>query len=193
MLERFRPLLEKILEPIAKELDINPNAVTIFSLIIATIAALSFALENLILGGVLIFLSGSLDVFDGAIARSNNRVTRFGAFLDSTIDRFSDAIIIIGLIVGGYTTDIIGILAIHSSVTVSYVRSNAESKGIPCAVGIGERATRLIILIAGAFVAAYVDRIYMSIAILILVFVAYTTVLQRIVHVWDWTNNPKSK
>jgi len=191
MLERFRPFLEKILDPVAKKLDINPNLVTVFSLIIAAIAAISFALGDLILGGVLILLSGLSDVLDGAIARSNNKVTRFGAFLDSTIDRFSDALIIIGLIAGGYTNWVIGVLAIHSSVTVSYVRSSAESKGIPCTVGIGERATRLIILIAGAFVAVYVDRMYMGIAILILVFVAYTTVLQRIVHVWNWTNNPK--
>lgn len=191
MLERFRPLLEKILNPIARELDIDPNLITIFSLIIAASAALSFALNNLVLGGVLIFLSGLLDVFDGAIARYHDKVTKFGAFLDSTMDRFSDAIIIIGLIAGGYTTWVFGVLAIHSSITVSYVRASAESKGIPCAVGIGERATRLIILMAGAFVAAYVDRMYMSIAILALIIISYTTVLHRIFHVWNWINKPK--
>jgi len=191
MFERFRPLLEKILEPIAKKLDINPNLISIFSLIIAAIAALSFASNYLILGGVLIFLSGLLDVFDGSIARYHNKVTKFGAFLDSTLDRFSDALILIGLIVGGYTNWVIGVLAIHSSITVSYVRASAESKGIPCTVGIGERATRLIILITGSFVAVYLGEMYMSIAILILMFVAYTTVLQRIVHVWNWTNNSK--
>lgn len=191
MLERFRPLLEKILGPIAKELDINPNLITIFSLIIAAIAALSFALDHLILGGILIFLSGLLDVFDGAIARYHDKVTKFGAFLDSTTDRFSDALIIIGLIAGGYTTWIFGVLAIHSSVTVSYVRASAEAKGIPCTVGIGERATRLVILMVGAFLAAYIDRMYMGIAIWALVIVAYTTVFQRIIHVWNWTNNPK--
>jgi len=191
MLERLRPLLEKILFPIAKRLDINPNLITIFSLILAIFAAISFTLHNLLIGGILIFLSGLLDVFDGTVARSNNKVTKFGAFLDSTTDRFSDAVIIIGLIAGGYTSWIIGLLAIHSSLTVSYVRASAESKGIPCNVGIGERATRLIILMIGAFIASYLGMYYMAIAILLLMFVAYSTVVQRIIHVWNWTNKPK--
>ena len=144
-------------------------------------------MNNLIIGGVLIFFSGLLDVFDGVVARYHNKVTKFGAFLDSTIDRFSDALIIIGLLAGGYTNWIIGILAIHSSLTVSYVRASAESKGIPCSKGIGERASRLIILIVGTVIATYIGRMYMAIAILILVFVAYVTVIQRIIHVWNWT------
>ena len=192
MFERFRPLVEKILNPIAKELNIDPNLITVFSLIIASIAALSFALNHLIIGGVLILLSGLLDVFDGAIARYHNKTTKFGAFLDSTTDRFSDALIIIGLAAGGYTTWVLGALAIHSSVMVSYVRASAESKGIPCTIGIGERASRLIILMAGTFIATYIGEIYMSVAILILVFVAYTTVLQRIIHVWNWIQKPKN-
>jgi len=193
MFERFRQPLEKVLEPIAKELNIDPNLITIFSLIIAAIAAIFFALNDLILGGVLILLSGLLDVFDGAIARYHNKASKFGAFLDSTTDRFSDALIIIGLIVGGYTNWVIGILAIHSSITVSYVRAIAESKGIPCTIGIGERATRLIILIAGAFIATQIGPMYMGIAILILVFVAYITVFQRIIHVWNWTKRAKTQ
>jgi len=188
MFERFRPFLEKILNPIAKKLDIDPNYLTIFSLIIAVLAAVSFGMNELILGGVLIFFSGLLDVFDGAVARCNNRVTKFGGFLDSTTDRFSDAFIIIGVIVGGYTNWVIGVLAIHSSVIVSYVRASAESKGIPCTVGIGDRASRLIILMVGAFLAPCIGKMYMNIAILILVFVAYITVFQRIIHVWNWTN-----
>ncbi|MCL2157647.1 MAG: CDP-alcohol phosphatidyltransferase family protein [Methanobrevibacter sp.] len=192
MFERIRPILEKFLSPIAKKIDIDPNLVTISSLIIAALAAVSFTLNELILGGVLIFLSGLLDVLDGAVARSQNKTTKFGAFLDSTTDRFSDTLIIIGLIAGGYTTWIIGVLAIHSSLTVSYVRASAESKGIPCTVGIGERASRLLILIVGAFVAAYLGRMYMGIAILILVIIAYITVIQRIIHVWNWTNRTKT-
>jgi len=191
MFERVRPFLEKFLSPIAKKIDLDPNLISISSLIIAALAAISFALNQLILGGALIFLSGLLDVFDGAVARSHNKATKFGAFLDSTVDRFSDAFIIIGLIAGGYTSWIIGVLAIHSSFSVSYVRANAESKGIPCTVGIGERATRLIILMIGAFVATYVGTMYMGIAILILVFVSYVTVVQRIIHVWNWTKRTK--
>ncbi len=187
MLERFRPVLKIILEPIAKRINIDPNIVTLCSPIIATISALSFSYGNLIFGGIFIFLSGLLDVFDGAIARYHQKTSRFGAFLDSTMDRFSDAIIIIGLILGGYTTWIMGILAIHSSLTVSYVRASAESKGIPCNVGIGERAVRLIILMIGAIMGTYIDRIYMSFAILILVFISYITVVQRIYYVWKFT------
>lgn len=189
MLERFRPLLKKILEPIAKQMNINPNIITVISPFIALISAVFFGTGNLVMGGLFILFSGVFDVFDGAIARYHNKTTDFGAFLDSTMDRFSDAIIIIGLIWGGYTTWFIGALAIHSAITVSYVRASAESKGIPCNVGIAERATRLIILVIGAFIAVILtNNIYMEWAIILMVILSYITVVQRIYHVWKLTS-----
>lgn len=194
MLERFRPLLKKILEPIAKRININPNILTVISPFIALIAAVFFGSGNLLMGGLFILFSGIFDVFDGSIARYHNKTSDFGAFLDSTMDRFSDAIIVIGLIWGGYTTWLVGVLAIHSAITVSYVRASAESKGIPCNVGIAERATRLIILVAGAFIAVALNNImFMGWAIILMVILSYFTVIQRIYHVWKLTRHERRK
>ncbi|OQD59682.1 archaetidylinositol phosphate synthase [Methanobrevibacter arboriphilus JCM 13429 = DSM 1125] len=188
MLERFRPLLKKILEPFAKRININPNILTLISPLIAIISAIFFGTGNLLMGGIFILISGVFDVFDGAIARYHNKTSDFGAFLDSTMDRFSDAIIIIGIIWGGYTPWLLGILAIHSAITVSYVRARAEAKGIECNVGIAERATRLIILMVGAFIAWIFGSIFMNWTIIILIILSYITVAQRIYHVWKKTS-----
>ena len=91
--------------------------------------------------------------------RKHSRITPFGGVLDSTLDRFADAFILIGIIYGGFVDPIIGILALHASITVSYVRARAESEGIECNVGIAERPERLVILMAGAFLGYFIDPV----------------------------------
>ena len=184
MLESLRPLLTKILNPIARNLNINPNIVTVISPFIAVLAAYGFAKHLLLLGCAAILLSGLLDVIDGAVARYHNRASKFGAFLDSTMDRFADAIIYIGIIFGGYCDWFVGVLAIHSAITVSYVRARAESQGVECKVGIAERAVRMIILMVGALIGYFTQPIYFTYVIYILVILSYFTVGQRIYHVW---------
>jgi len=192
MLERFRPFLKKVLEPIVKRININPNIITLISPFIAVISAIFFGTGNLLMGSLFILFSGMFDVLDGAIARYHDKTSDFGAFLDSTMDRFADAIIIIGLIWGGYTSWFVGVLAIHSSLTVSYIRARAESKGIPCNVGIAERATRLIILVAGTFISVILDNsAYVNWTVVFLVILSYMTVVQRIYHVWKLTSYKK--
>ena len=184
MLESLRPLLTKILNPLARNLNINPNVVTVISPFIAILAAYGFANHQLILGCIAILLSGLLDVVDGAVARYHNRASKFGAFLDSTMDRFADAIIYIGIIFGGYCDWFIGILAVHSAITVSYVRARAESQGVECKVGIAERAVRMIILMIGALIGYFTQPIFFTYTIIILVILSYITVGQRIYHDW---------
>ena len=184
MLESLRPLLTKILNPLARNLNINPNIVTVISPFIAILAAYGFANHLLILGCIAILLSGFLDVVDGAVARYHNRSSKFGAFLDSTMDRFADAIIYIGIVFGGYCDWFIGILAIHSAITVSYVRARAESQGVDCSVGIAERAVRMIILMIGALIGYFTQPIYFTYVIILLVILSYITVGQRVYHVW---------
>ena len=193
MLNNLRPLLTRILEPIAKRLNINPNLVTVVSPFIALISAFFFASGNLVLGAIFILLSGFLDVVDGAVARYHERASPFGAFLDSTMDRFADAIIYIGIIFGGYCDWLVGILAIHSAITVSYVRARAESQGVECNIGIAERAVRMIILMLGAIIAAiFNSSIIFTYFIYILVILSYFTVGQRILHVWKELNKPSA-
>ena len=190
MLNSLRPLLTKFLEPLAKRLNINPNIVTIISPFLALISAVFFAYGNLLCGALFILLSGFLDVVDGAVARYHNRASPFGAFLDSTMDRFADAIIYIGIIFGGYCDWFVGVLAIHSAITVSYVRARAESQGAECNVGIAERAVRLIILMLGAVLAvAFKSDMIFTYFIILLVILSYFTVGQRIYHVWKQLKN----
>lgn len=189
MLQSLRPLLTKILNPLARNLNINPNIVTVISPFVAVIAAYGFANHLLILGTVAILFSGFLDVVDGAVARYHNKASKFGAFLDSTMDRFADAIIYIGIIFGGYCDWFVGILAIHSAICVSYVRARAESQGVDCNVGIAERAVRMIILMIGAVIGYFAGDIYFTYIIYILVVLSYFTVAQRILHVWRKLND----
>ena len=184
MLQSLRPLLTKILNPLARYLNINPNIITVISPFVALLAAYGFSKHLLILATVAILLSGFLDVADGAVARYHNRSSKFGAFLDSTMDRFADAIIYIGIIFGGYCDWFVGVLAIHSAICVSYVRSRAESQGVECNVGIAERAVRMIILMIGALVGYFAGEVYFTYIIYILVILSYFTVGQRIIHVW---------
>ena len=192
MLNSLRPYLTKFLEPLASRLNINPNIVTIISPFIAIISAILFASGNLIGGALFILFSGFLDVVDGAVARYHNRASPFGAFLDSTMDRFADAFIFIGIIYGGYCDWLVGVLAIHSAITVSYVRARAESQGVECNIGIAERAVRMIILMLGAVIAViFHSNIIFTYFIYILVILSYITVGQRILHVWKALNGPR--
>lgn len=184
MLESLRPFLTKILNPLIKHLNINPNIITIISPFIAIVAAYGFSNHLLIIGTISILFSGFLDVVDGAIARYHNKTSKFGAFLDSTMDRFADAIIYIGIIFGGYCNWFIGVLAIHSAITVSYIRARAESQGVECKIGIAERAVRMIILMVGAIIGYLTSPTYFTYVIIILVILSYITVGQRVYHVW---------
>lgn len=185
MLKSLRPFLTKILNPLAKGLNINPNLISFISPFIALLAAYNFSQHLLIWGAIAMLLSGFLDVLDGAVARYHNRSSKFGAFLDSTIDRFSDMIIVMGIIYGGYCNWFVGVLLIHSAITVSYVKARAESQGIECNVGIGERAVRLIIIMIGAIIGYLVLPLWFNYILIILVIISYFTVLQRAYHVWN--------
>lgn len=184
MLENLRPFLTRILNPIASKININPNIFTILSPLIAVLSAYYFKEHMLILGAVFILLSGFLDVIDGAVARFHGRTSKFGAFLDSTIDRISDGIIYIGIIFGGYCSWFVGVLAIHSALTISYVKARAESQGVECNVGIAERGVRMTILMIGAVLGYLIKDNYFTYTIIFLVIISYFTVVQRVYHVW---------
>jgi len=184
MLNKLRPHVRSYLDPIARKIPLNPNIITIIGLIISLIAAYMFATQNLIWGAFLIILSGLMDVIDGAVARNKYSPTKFGGILDSTADRFADAFIIIGLIYGGYVNWIFGILALHASLTVSYVRARAEAEGITCDVGIAERAERIFIILAGVILTLFLETNIIEIAVIIVMILGYFTVFQRVYHSW---------
>ena len=184
MFEYIKESIRSALRPLAKKTDeINPNTLTIFGMLLGFVSAILFAWHEAVLGGVFLLISGFFDAIDGLVARENNRITRFGGFLDSVCDRFSDAAILIGAIYGGLTDfppfpeGSIGVLAIVGSLMVSYTRARAEAAGASASVGIGERPVRLIVIVTGAFIGA------INWAVLLVAVLSFITVFQRIIYV----------
>jgi archaetidylinositol phosphate synthase len=188
MLDRLRLIVRDGLSPFAKKIvGVNPNTLTLLGLLISIAAAIFFAKGEVLAAGSLLLISGFFDVLDGAVARENGRTTRFGGFLDSVCDRFADAAILIGAMYGGLTSFplfpgwfpgwFLGSLAIVGSFMVSYTRARAEAAGAAAAVGIGERAVRMVIMILGAFLNM------VNWAVLLVIVISFITVIQRIVFV----------
>jgi archaetidylinositol phosphate synthase len=185
MLNKARPKFQKFINPLASKIGVHPNILTIIGLLASLLAAYAFSQQNLLIGALLILLSGFFDVIDGAVARNNNTKSKFGGFLDSTSDRFADAFLIIGIVYGGYVNWFWGMLALLAAMSVSYIRARAEVEGIKCDVGIAERAERLFILLGGALLGYFFNpNLFMLIAILLIIILGFITVFQRIYHSW---------
>ena len=191
MLNKLRPRFKIYIDPVAKKIHVNPNILTIIGLFIGILSAYLFATGNLLGGALfLIALSGFFDIIDGAVARNHGSNSQFGSILDSTTNRITDAFIIMGIILGGFVTPVIGILAIIASFSVSYVRARMESEGVKGDVGIAERAERLVIIMIGAFLSYALGlNIIMEYTIILIVILGFFTVLQRIYHAWKQLNN----
>ncbi len=190
-------LITEPLMSIMKKSRLKPNTLTWIGLAISTIAAGAIATHHLLIGGLLVLLSGLFDLLDGALARLTNQVTRFGALLDSTSDRISDAIILLGILVlylrsSDFLEIMLIFLALVSSFLTSYVRARAEGLGIDCPVGLFTRAERVIILALGLFLGHFY-KFSILLALLILVVLGFVTVSQRLVYVWKKTKNGGEK
>jgi CDP-diacylglycerol--glycerol-3-phosphate 3-phosphatidyltransferase len=172
---------------------IKPNTLTWIALAISIIAAVAIATKYLLIGGILVLFSGLFDILDGAAARLTNKVTRFGALLDSTFDRISDAALFLGLFIlyltsGGTVEMVLIFLALISSFLTSYIRARAEAIGINCTIGLFTRAERIIILALGLLLnPLYGFSIF--IALLLIVVLGFVTVAQRLIFVWQQTKN----
>jgi archaetidylinositol phosphate synthase len=106
-----------------------------------------------IFASILLLISGFFDIVDGSVARVMKKSTTKGAFLDSNFDKVSEALIFIGIAIGGLSNPILAMIALSTSILVSYLRAKAESLGIELkGVGIGERAERLLILSICGFI-----------------------------------------
>lgn len=152
------------------------------------------------MGAVLLLLGGLFDMIDGAVARAANRVTRFGALYDSTLDRYAEIIIFFGI--GYYYVNKLGqgsdsgllismavFIGLAGSIMVSYVRARAEGLGFECKVGIMQRPERLILLSIGALIS---DK-WLVIMIILVAVLSNVTAIQRIIHIWLAENSSKWK
>jgi CDP-diacylglycerol--glycerol-3-phosphate 3-phosphatidyltransferase len=181
----------RITEPLMTILSksrLKPNTLTWLGLAISVIAAGTIATNHLLISGFLVLLSGLFDILDGALARFTNRTTRFGALLDSTFDRVSEAVLLLGLLAlyirsGGTLEIVLIFLAMVGSFLTSYVRARAEGLGIDCPVGLFTRAERVIILALGLLL-SQLCKFSILIALLVLAVLAFVTVGQRLVYVW---------
>jgi CDP-diacylglycerol--glycerol-3-phosphate 3-phosphatidyltransferase len=178
-----RWLLEKIVGALAAT-GINPNLLTLIGLVVNFWAAVLFATGLFKTAAIVIFFAGFLDMLDGQVARRQNRVTAFGAFYDSTLDRYSDMALYMGLLVyyavnGRTSYVILGAVATAGSVMVSYARARAESLIPLCKVGFAERPERMVLLIIGGLF----DR--MAPVLWVIAIVSTLTVIHRIVYTWQ--------
>lgn len=186
----FKPVVARFIEPIAKlahKAGITPDMVTLFGAIGASACALFLLIQGeLFWAAIAVSLFALSDLFDGAIARiSEKGATQWGAFLDSTCDRVTDAAILMGLalylidIEDSLTPLVLGCILFGS--LIPYIRAKAESFQIPCTVGIAERTERLIlILVAIGFDGLGMPYI-LAVGIWSLLILSFITVLQRVI------------
>jgi CDP-diacylglycerol--glycerol-3-phosphate 3-phosphatidyltransferase len=176
----------RIVEPTARflnSLGLTPNVVTVAGFLLTALVALIIAHGQFRLAGVLLILTLSTDSIDGTMARMTGAVTRFGAFLDSTLDRWAEVLIFCALawfyLQGGQVTPVLlSIWAMAASLMVSYTRARAEGVGLVCKEGLLTRFERLAILIVGLILQQ------MVIALWIVAVLASITAIQRIYVTW---------
>lgn len=172
--------------------SITPNTITWFGFLLSVGATVLIVTEHLFAAGLLVLVSGLFDLLDGALARHTNQATRFGAVLDSTLDRLAEAVLLLGiLILYAREQSVIGILlvgiALPSSLLVSYIRAKAEALGLECKVGLFTRGERVIVLALGLLL-SQID--YALIAALgVIVLFSLFTAGQRLVHVRHQTKS----
>ena len=136
----------------------------------------------LLLAPLLMLASGLLDALDGALARLYGEVTSFGGFFDSLLDRYADAVILCGIILGGLTEVSWGLAALVGSMLVSYARARAEAAGVKMeSVGLAERAERLVLLALASFLSfVWLDALCWG--VLVLAVLTNLTVIQRAIY-----------
>ncbi|RMF64922.1 MAG: CDP-alcohol phosphatidyltransferase family protein [Calditrichaeota bacterium] len=187
----------RLIQPIVDffiRLELNPNFFTTIGFVLTVGAAVLFAVGQLRLAGAMILLAGTFDIIDGKVARATNRVTKFGALYDSTLDRYSEVIMFFGLAfyfvkAEWFITSIAVSVALGGSIMVSYVRARAEALGFHCKVGIMQRPERVVYIGLGALFHIYT----LIFAILAVAIFANVTAIQRIYHVWAAENGKKKE
>jgi archaetidylinositol phosphate synthase len=169
------------------KLGFSPNHMSIFGLILALLSAITYWQWKihpslLILAPLLMLASGLFDALDGVIARIYGETTQFGGFFDSLLDRYSDAIILCGIILGGLTEIIWGLVALMGSLLVSYARARSEAAGVKMeSIGLAERAERIVILCVVSIL-SYFWLDALNWGILFLGILANLTVVQRTIY-----------
>jgi CDP-diacylglycerol--glycerol-3-phosphate 3-phosphatidyltransferase len=163
---------------------IHPNVLTFLGLVINIWAACLFAAGSFRWAGVVVIAAGLFDMVDGRVARATSRVTRFGGFFDSVIDRYSDLALFMGLLVFYATINrffyiVLTAVVMTGSVMISYTRARAENAIPKCKVGFLERPERVVLIIIGALF----DR--MAPVLWVIAVLSNLTVVHRMIYTWQ--------
>ena len=161
MLNRFREKITPITTRIGNNfgsLGLSPTFWSMIGFAFAILSSIFFGLTNFlnqqglgfpwqVIASIMLLISGFFDIVDGSVARVMKKTTTRGAFLDSNFDKVSEALIFIAIAIGGLSNPILAMIALSTSILVSYLRARAESLGMELkGIGVGERAERLLIL-----------------------------------------------
>jgi len=191
------------MRPLARS-GLSPNFLTLLGLLLSCVTAIVIAQGLLFVGGLLVLFAGIFDMFDGALARARNAATIFGAFFDSTLDRYSESIILFGLLWYALHTPamhdrlwpfpneqswMISLLyiAVVGSLMVSYAKARAEGLGLECKTGLLARPERVVILAIGLITGTGIW------AVLLLAIFANVTTVERIAFIWRATRRLAAK
>jgi len=189
MLTKLKKKIQKMLATEAKaahKIGLTPNTISAIGIVLAFLSALTYAgwqgnTSYLLLATLLLLLSGFCDALDGLLARLYQEATAFGGFLDSLLDRYADAAVYTGIILGGLCDVLWGLTALTGSLLVSYSRARAEAAGIKMeSIGLAERAERIIILAMASLAAFFWQpETAINVGIILLAILSNLTVLQR--------------
>ena len=187
MLDRLRPLARHAAEYPARLLarvGLTPNTLTVFGLFLNLVVAAVLASGHPVVGGILVLVANGFDMLDGALARITDKVTRFGAFLDSTLDRYAEALLYLGLMVwllqrGDSLLLLASYLGIVGSFMVSYTRARAEGIGVGGEVGLLPRPERILLLA----LALILHQWLLAPILWLLAVLTNATAVQRMIHV----------
>jgi CDP-diacylglycerol--glycerol-3-phosphate 3-phosphatidyltransferase len=189
-----------IVRPLAG-LGVTPNTLTVLGLLLSILTAFIIAQGLFLAGGLLVLFAGIFDMFDGAMARASNASTTFGAFFDSTLDRYSESIILFGLLFYALLNPamqsrfwpfgreqswmtILIFIAVVGSLMVSYTKARAEGLGLECKTGLLARPERVVILALGLLTGVVIW------ALVLLAIFSNVTAIERIAHIWRATRQP---
>jgi phosphatidylglycerophosphate synthase len=179
---RLGHFLDVPLSFIAKRIPFSPNTLTVTGFVITVIAAFVIP-YNIRLGGIFIMIGGIFDMLDGMVARTSGKTTKFGAFLDSVLDRYSDAFLFLSIAWylaahGDHAGSFLSLGTLVGAFIISYARARSEGLGESCHTGILERPERIILLIFATLTGWLVPVLWVMLVL------THITVLQRVYHVW---------
>jgi CDP-diacylglycerol--glycerol-3-phosphate 3-phosphatidyltransferase len=180
-------------QPIVRLLSrtpLTPNTVTWLGFCLTIIAGALIVTGHLLAAGVVVLVAGFFDMLDGALARVTERITRFGAILDSTLDRLSEAVLLLSLLAvfvreQQFASSLLVGIALLGSLMVSYIRARMEGLGIECKAGLFTRPERVIILALGLLLSQFDHALIAALGLISIL--SFYTVVERLVYAWRQT------